>query len=278
MSMASNLEWVSIGGPSSKKGAKWREVWRYRELIWFLALRDIKVKYKQAFLGLIWVLAQPLFMMVTYTFLFGRVAGLDSEGLPYSVFSFSGLVPWAYFSGALGRGSHSLVGGGALFSKVYFPRIIIPLASLVSGLLDYVLALLSLFSIMAFYGFFPKVGWILGVPLVTLWLFILVFGMSCWLGSLNVKYRDVGHLLPFLIQVWMFATPVVYSLKVLPEKYQPFTYLNPLVGVIEAFRGILFGKPVEAGLIISSLVITGIVFQLGVSYFSKTERTFADII
>lgn len=256
----------------------WSEVWNYRELIGFLAIRDIKVKYKQASLGVLWVLAQPVFTMLTYTFLFGRVAKLDSEGLPYSIFSFAGLVPWAFFSSSLGKGSNSLVGGGALLSKVYFPRIIIPLASLIAGLLDYALALLSLFILMAFYGLEPQLNWLVGLPLLTVWIFTLAFGISCWLGSLNVKYRDVGHLLPFLTQVWMFATPVVYSIKVLPEKYLAFLYLNPMVGIVEAFRGLLFQRPVDLSLIFSSLILTMVVFLFGVRYFSKTERTFADII
>lgn len=277
MSLTVTQEVTSIQAEKATS-LNWTEVWNYRELIGFLALRDIKVKYKQATLGLLWVLAQPVFMMLTYTFLFGRVARLDSEGLPYSVFSFAGLVPWAYFSGSLSRGSNSLVGGGALFSKVYFPRIIIPLASLLAGLLDYALALLTLIALMAFYGLYPKPEWLFGLPLLTLWIFALAFGMSCWLGSLNVKYRDVGHILPFLTQVWMFATPIVYSLEVLPKKYLPLLYLNPMVGLIEAFRGLLFQRPMNLELMISSLIITIVVFLFGVRYFSKTERTFADII
>lgn len=275
---SSNTQFLTMIQAKKNTWVNWSEVWNYRELIGFLAIRDIKVKYKQASLGVLWVLAQPVFTMLTYTFLFGRVAKLDSEGLPYSIFSFAGLVPWAFFSSSLGKGSNSLVGGGALLSKVYFPRIIIPLASLIAGLLDYALALLSLFILMAFYGLEPQLNWLVGLPLLTVWIFTLAFGMSCWLGSLNVKYRDVGHLLPFLTQVWMFATPVVYSIKVLPEKYLAFLYLNPMVGIVEAFRGLLFQRPVDLSLVFSSLILTMVVFLFGVRYFSKTERTFADII
>jgi len=278
MSSETSLKITLIRGSEQQKWICWKEVWEHRELIVFLVIRDIKVKYKQASLGILWVLAQPLFMMLTYSFLFGRVAGLDSEELPYSVFSFAGLVPWAYFSGAMGRGSLSLVGGAALFSKVYFPRVIIPVSSLLAGLMDYGLSLATLFLVMAFHGLSPSFHCLWGIPILTFWIFLLAFGMSCWFGSLNVKYRDIGHVLPFLTQVLMFATPVVYSMRVLPHQYLPFVYLNPLAGIIEAYRGVLFNRPVDPLLLGSSILITIVVFLTGLRYFSKTERSFADII
>jgi len=255
-----------------------REVIQYRELIYYLSLRDIQVKYKQAALGIAWVVAQPLFMMLSYTFLFGKVARMDSEGLPYAVFSFSALVPWSFFTGAIQKGSLSLVGSGSLFSKVYFPRLIIPLAAVFAGLLDYLVSLICLFLVLAYFGFAPKVSWALGLPIVTGWMFLLATGISCWLGALNVKYRDVGHVLPFLIQIWMFLTPIVYPLKVIPERFQVLLKLNPMLGVIETYRSILFDKPFDPLAIAISLAITGILCVSGAAFFARTERSFADIV
>lgn len=255
-----------------------REVIRYRELIYFLSLRDIQVKYKQAAFGVAWVIAQPLFMMLSYTFLFGKVARMNSEGLPYAVFSFSALVPWSFFIGAIQKGSLSLVGSGSLFSKVYFPRLIIPLAAVFAGLLDYVISLLCLFVILAFYGFFPKPSWLLGLPLLTVWIFILATGISFWLGALNVKYRDVGHVLPFLVQVWMFLTPIVYPLGVIPERFRFLIKWNPMVGIIDTYRAILFERASDPIAISISLCITAILFVTGATYFARTERSFADIV
>ncbi len=255
-----------------------KEIIRYRELIYFLSLRDIQVKYKQAALGVAWVVAQPLFMMLSYTFLFGKVARMDSEGLPYAAFSFSALVPWSFFVGAIQKGSLSLVGSGSLFSKVYFPRLVIPLAAVVAGLLDYFISLICLFVILAFFGFTPKLSWFVGLPIVTLWIFILASGISFWLGALNVKYRDVGHILPFLVQVWMFLTPIVYPLGVIPERFQIWLKCNPMVGVIDTYRAILFERPLDPLAMGLSLGISVILFASGATYFARTERSFADIV
>jgi len=255
-----------------------KEIIRYRELIYFLSLRDIQVKYKQAAFGIAWVIAQPLFMMLSYTFLFGKVARMDSEGLPYAAFSFSALVPWSFFVGAIQKGSLSLVGSGSLFSKVYFPRLVIPIAAVVAGLLDYVISLICLFIILVFFNFTPQVSWLVGLPLVTLWIFVLATGISFWLGALNVKYRDVGHILPFLVQVWMFLTPIVYPIGVIPERFQVWIKLNPMVGIIDTYRSLLFGRALDPLAIALSLLISLVLFASGAAYFARTERSFADIV
>lgn len=255
-----------------------KELWKYRELIYFLTLRDIKIRFKQAALGVAWVLAQPLFLMATYTFLFSKVAKLDSQGIPYQVFSLCALIPWGFFSSALNKGSLSLTGSGALFSKVYFPRVIIPIAAILASLIDYLVGLCCFLVMLGFYGYSLSWAWIIGIPVVTLWLFILSCGVSFWLGALNVKYRDVGHLLPFLAQVWMFLTPIVYPFSVIPDRYQFWVSLNPMVGIINAFRSVFFNLPVDYSSMALSLLVTSLFCAFGLAYFLKTERSFADII
>ncbi|NBX76303.1 MAG: ABC transporter permease [Proteobacteria bacterium] len=263
---------------SLRQSLKLRELWSYRELIYFLSLRDIKVKYKQAVFGVAWVIVQPLFTVLTYTFLFGKVAKMASDGIPYSVFVFSALVPWTYFTSAMNKGSMSLVGSGALFSKVYFPRLVIPLAAVMSGLLDYMISFFCMVLVLAYYGIYPQWGWIVGVPAVTLWIFILSSGVSFWLGALNVKYRDVGHIIPFIVQIWMFTTPILYSISVIPQKFQMWIKLNPMYGLIETYRSVIFSRPIEWASLSVSLALTLIILVSGSVYFAKTERSFADII
>ena len=255
-----------------------QEIWAYRELIYFLCLRDIKVKYKQAALGVVWVIVQPLFWMVSYTILFGKIAKMDSQGIPYSVFSLAALVPWMFFTGACSRGSLSLVGSGTLFSKVYFPRLIIPLSSVLSALFDYLVSVICLVFVLAFYGHMPQWWWLPGLAVSTLWVVVFSIGLSCWLGALNLKYRDINHLLPFIMQAWMIITPVVYPLKVISEKYRWALNLNPMVGIVESYRAFLFGGAVETSTLICSFAITLLVFLTGIVYFKSTERTFADIV
>jgi|694.fasta_scaffold56126_2 lipopolysaccharide transport system permease protein len=255
-----------------------REVWRYRELIYFLSWRDIKVRYKQAAFGVAWVIAQPLFSMLTFTFLFGRVAKMESDGLPYAAFSFCALVPWNYFVSAINKGSLSLAGSGALFSKVYFPRLIIPIAAVAAGVVDYVIAMGSLVLVLAWYGYYPQLSWLVGIPLLSFAMVALACGMSLWLGALNVKYRDVGHLLPFFIQLWMFLTPIVYPLSAIPERFSNWARLNPMTGIIEAYRSVIFNRPFDWASIGFSLGITALMLISGMFYFSRTERKFADIV
>lgn len=255
-----------------------REVWRYRELIYFLSWRDIKVRYKQAAFGVAWVIAQPLFSMLTFTFLFGRVAKMESDGLPYAAFSFCALVPWNYFVSAINKGSLSLAGSGALFSKVYFPRLIIPIAAVAAGVVDYVIAMGSLVLVLAWYGFYPQLSWLVGIPLLSFAMVALACGMSLWLGALNVKYRDVGHLLPFFIQLWMFLTPIVYPLSAIPARYSAWARLNPMTGIIEAYRSVIFNRPFDWSSMSFSLLITAVMLISGMFYFSRTERKFADIV
>lgn len=255
-----------------------REVWRYRELIYFLSWRDIKVRYKQAAFGVAWVIAQPLFSMLTFTFLFGRVAKMESDGLPYAAFSFCALVPWNYFVSAINKGSLSLAGSGALFSKVYFPRLIIPIAAVAAGVVDYVIAMGSLVLVLAWYDFYPQLSWLVGIPLLSFAMVALACGMSLWLGALNVKYRDVGHLLPFFIQLWMFLTPIVYPLSAIPARYSAWARLNPMTGIIEAYRSVIFNRPFDWSSMSFSLLITAVMLISGMFYFSRTERKFADIV
>lgn len=255
-----------------------KELWKYRELVYFLSLRDIKVKYKQAFFGVAWVVVPPVFNMLIYKFLLGTIAQINSNGVPYEVFSFVALVPWAYFSGALSRGSLSLAGSGALFSKVYFPRLIIPIASVLSGLVDYLISFFCLFFLLAYFGYYPNWAWVLKLPLLTLWLSVLGAGVSFWLGALNVKYRDVGHILPFLTQVLMFVSPIVYPADLVPARFQGFVKWNPLYGIINEYRNVFFQSPSDSTSVWLSLLVTVIIFVSGTWYFAKTERSFADIV
>jgi lipopolysaccharide transport system permease protein len=254
------------------------ELWAYRELLYFLVWRDVKIRYKQTALGAAWAVLQPLLTMVVFSVVFGRLAALPSDGVPYPVFTYTALLPWQLFAFALGESSNSLVAHQRLISKVYFPRLIIPLSAVGVGLVDFTVSLVVLFGLMAYYGIAPT--WALWTA--PLWAILAVssaLGVGLWLSALNVKYRDVRYTLPFLTQIWMFASPVAYASSLVPEAWRPWYALNPMVGVIDGFRWALLGaaNPPPATIIVS-LTAVSILLLTGLIYFRRTERTFADLI
>ncbi len=254
------------------------EIWRYRELLYFMAWRDIIVRYKQTAIGASWAIIQPLINMIIFTLIFGVLARIPSEGVPYPVFAFAGLLPWTFFSQVLTRGANSVVGSSNLITKIYFPRLILPLAATAAPAVDFVLSFLMLMALMAWYHITPTWG-LLALPLFLGLAFVTAMAMTLWFSSLNVRYRDVGYIIPFLSQVWMYASPVVYPISVVPQKWRPLYSLNPMAGAIEGFRWALFGKesPDFMVITISSLVILALLVG-GIVYFKRMEQTFADVI
>jgi len=254
-----------------------RELWRFRELVYFLALRDVKVRYKQTALGVAWVLLQPLLAMGVFSIVFGQ-RGLTTGGVPYPLFVISGLVPWFYFANATTGASGSVVGNTQLISKVYFPRLAIPLAAVLANLVDLSIGLLLLLVLLVVYGI--GLGWsLLAIPLLVCLMVLTALSVSVWLSALDVQYRDVRYAEPFFIQVWLFATPVIYSAADVPEQWRPLLALNPMTGIIEGFRWALLGTggPPTTALAISMLLVLGLLLT-GLLYFRRMERTFADVI
>ena len=255
-----------------------KEIWKYRELLYFLTKREIQVRYKQTVLGGLWAIIQPFFTMVVFTLFFGRLAKMPSDGIPYPIFVYAGLLPWTYFANALSASGNSLVGSANLISKVYFPRIIIPGSSSLAGLLDFFVAMLVLFVMMAYYDFVPGAE-ILLFPFLVGLTFLCAVGVGLWLSALNVQYRDIRYVIPFLIQLWMFVSPVIYPVSLVPQKYQWALALNPMGGVIEAYRASLLGHmPVDWFLLGISTVIIIMIFTSGMYYFRRMEKTFADVV
>jgi lipopolysaccharide transport system permease protein len=254
------------------------EIWEYRELLGFLVWRDVKVRYKQTLLGAAWAILQPVATMVVFSLFFGRLAGVPSDGLPYPVFSLAGLVPWTFFSQGLTQSANSLVGSQNLITKVYFPRLIIPAATVLSGVVDFALAMLVLLGVMGGYGIVPsaRILWI--VPLLAL-AFITALGVGLWLSALNVQYRDVRYVVPFLAQIWLLATPIAYPSSLLAEPWRTVYGLNPMAGVVEGFRWALLGTgPAPGPIVIASTVAALILLASGTFYFRRMERTFADVV
>jgi lipopolysaccharide transport system permease protein len=255
-----------------------KELWAYRELLYFLVWRDVKVRYKQTALGAIWAILQPVFTMVVFSLFFGRLGKMPSDGLPYPLFSFAALVPWTYFSHGLSQASNSLVGSANLIKKVYFPRLAIPIASVASGLIDFALAFLVLLGMMLYYGILPG-GKVIVLPLLLLLTLVTSLGVSLWLSALNVHFRDVRHVIPFLTQLWLFATPIAYPSSLLSEPWRTVYSINPMVGVVEGFRWALLGTDTAPGpmIIVSSLAAV-VILVSGVFYFRRLEKTFADVV
>jgi lipopolysaccharide transport system permease protein len=253
-------------------------LYRYRELLYFLTWRDVIVRYKQAAVGVAWAVLQPLLTMVVFTVIFGRFAKMPSDNLPYPIFAFTALLPWNYFAQAIGRSGTSLVSNANLVSKVYFPRLVIPISGAIAPLVDFVISFVILLGMMAWYGIAPTWG-VLALPLFTLLAVVTAVAVSLYLAALNVKYRDVGHAIPFLVQFWMYASPVVYSVSIIPEKWRLLYSLNPMVGVIEGFRWALLGKEQpDFAVMAMSTIVVAILLLGGFIYFKRTERVFADII
>ena len=256
----------------------WQELKEYRELLFFLALREIKIRYKQTIMGASWALLQPFFTMIVFTLIFSRLAQMPSDGVPYPIFSYSGLLLWTYFSNALSQSSNSLVDNAPLLSKVYMPRIFIPTAPCLSGLVDYGIAMSILVVMMIYYRFVPGIT-ILLLPFIVLMTFLLASGIGYWLSSICVKYRDVKFVLPFFIQLLLFVSPVIYPANIVGENLRWLLYLNPMTGLISAHRACLLGHvPVDfVGLGISA-VLTIVIFVSGILYLKRTEKYFADLI
>lgn len=255
-----------------------RELWEYRELLYFLTWRDIKVRYKQSVLGVGWAILQPLLTTAIFTFVFGRFAGVPSNGIPYPLFSFAALLPWQYFASAVGRSGVSLVNSANLISKVYFPRLIVPLSAAFAPAVDFVITFGILVLMMFWYGIMPTWN-VVFLPLFLLLAFATAMAVSLWLSALNVRYRDVGYVIPFMVQIWMFISPVAYPSNLVPEKWRLLYGLNPMAGVIEGFRWALFGTSAapDAVVIVSSVIVLLFLFG-GLMYFQRTEQTFADIV
>jgi len=254
-----------------------RDLWHYRDLFYILTMRDIKVRYKQTFLGVAWAIIQPLFTMIIFTLLFGRLANMPSDGVPYPLFAFAGLLPWTFFSNAVTNSGNSLVGSSNLITKVYFPRMVIPFAAVAAGLLDLIVAFGLMILLMIYYGvaFSPSM---LMLPVLTVIMTLLAVGVGMFLSALNVKYRDIRYALPFLIQLGMFATPIIYPLSIIPEKWRWLMMLNPLSGLIEAFRAALFAKSFDWASLAVSLAMTLAILFFSAYVFRKMERSFADVI
>jgi lipopolysaccharide transport system permease protein len=253
------------------------ELWRYRELIVFYALRDIKVRYKQTLLGIAWAVLQPVLTMVVFSIFFGNLAGVPSDGIPYPLFAYCGLVPWQLFAYALTQSSNRIVEDAQVISKVYFPRLIVPLASVIAGLVDFTIALGTLAAMMLYYGILP--GWaILTLPLFTLLAVMAALAVGLWLSALNVRYRDVRYTIPFLAQFWLFVTPVAYSSSLVPPQWQALYGINPMVGVVNGFRWALLGITPPDPMLFVSVTATVVLLTGGLFYFRRMEKSFADII
>jgi lipopolysaccharide transport system permease protein len=254
-----------------------KDLWAYRELLFFLTWRDVKVRYKQTALGATWAILQPLFMMVIFTIFFGRLAGIDSGGIPYPLFALAGLVPWTFFSNAITQSGNSLVGSSHLITKVYFPRLIVPAAAMLAGLVDFALAFVLFVVMMVYYSVAPTMH-LLFLPVLILLTALFALGVGTWFAALNVKYRDVRFALPFLIQIWLFVSSVILPSSALPQKYRLLLMLNPMSGIIEGYRSALFGLPFDWLAIGAAAAITVAVLGYAIYSFARVERSFADII
>src|SRR5882724_626592 len=255
-----------------------RGLWAYRELLYFLTWRDVKVRYKQTLLGAAWAILQPLLTMLIFTLFFGQLAGVPSDGIPYPIFAYAGLLPWTFFSNSVTGSGNSLVGSSNLITKVYFPRMIIPSAAVTAGLVDFAIAFVVLIGLMIYYKI--TVTWtVLMLAPLTLLTTMLALGVGMWLSALNVKYRDIRYALPFLMQLWMFASPIIYPISMLPQKWHWAVMLNPVTGIIQNFRIALFGnQPFVWKSLAISAVITAMVVTYAAYSFRRMERRFADIV
>jgi lipopolysaccharide transport system permease protein len=254
-----------------------KDIWAYRELLFFLTWRDVKVRYKQTALGAAWAILQPLFMMIIFTIFFGRLAGVASAGIPYPLFALAGLVPWTFFANAITASGNSLVGSANLITKVYFPRLIVPAAAMLAGLVDFLLAFMMLVLLMFYYRVTVTVQ-ILFLPVLILLTALFSLGVGTWMSALNVKYRDVRFALPFLIQLWLFVSSVILPSTSIPQKWRWLLMLNPMSGIIEGYRAALFGLPFDWPALGIASALTIVVLLYAIYAFGRVERSFADII
>lgn len=269
---------ITVIKPSRKLSIiNFREVWQYRELLFSLVKRDIQVRYRQTVIGGAWAIMQPFTTMIVFSFFFGKLAGISGGGVPYPIFSYAGLILWTYFTGALTAASNSMVASSSLITKVYFPRIIIPIAATITPLIDYAVASIVLVVMLVYFQITPPLI-VLALPITVLLTWFLTMGMSFWLSSLNVKYRDIGFILPFFIQLLLFVTPVIYPSSIAPN-FKNLLYLNPMTGVMDAHRNMILGSlPVDWVSICISTILILLIFFSGSVYFKRVERYFADII
>ena len=276
--MEQNVRVIRIERSRGWVALQLKELWAYRELLYFLIWRDVKVRYKQTALGVSWAIIQPVFTMVVFSLFFGRLAKMPSDGIPYPLFSYAALVPWTFFSHGLTLASNSLVGSANLIKKVYFPRLAIPIASVTTGVIDFSIAFIVLLGMMIYYGIAPTVN-VIWLPCLFVITFITSLGVSLWLSALNVQFRDVRYMIPFLTQLWLFATPIAYPSSLLSEPWRTLYSLNPMVGVVEGFRWALLGTETAPGpiLIVSSLAALALLVG-GAFYFRRLEKTFADVV
>jgi len=255
-----------------------RDLWEYRELLYFLTWRDVKVRYKQTVLGAAWAIIQPFFTMVVFSLFFGRLAKMPSDNIPYPIFSYAALVPWTFFANGLSQSSSSLVASANLIKKVYFPRLVVPISSVISGAVDFILAFGVLLGMMLYFGIVPtwNVAWL---PLLLLLALVTSLGVGLWLTAMNVQFRDVRYAVPFLVQAWMFATPIAYPSSLLDEPWRTLYGINPMAGVVEGFRWALLGTETTPGpiILVSTLVAVGLLIS-GAFYFRRMEKTFADVV
>jgi lipopolysaccharide transport system permease protein len=271
--------WGIVIKPGKNEQQYWRDLWNYRELFWFLAWRDILIKYKQTVIGVAWSVIRPLLTMIIFTYVFGKLANLDSPKAPYPILVFSALLPWQFFANSLSAISSSVVSNSNLISKVYFPRLIIPVSSVMVNFVDFFISFIILIGLMVWYKYIPSIT-ILMLPLFLILAFFVAIGFGLWIAALNVKYRDFTHIVPFIVQLGLYISPVGFSSSIVPEKWRLLYSLNPIVGVIDGFRWAIIGHGEQIylwGLLIS-VVLTGIVLVTGINYFRRTEKTFADVI
>lgn len=255
-----------------------KEIWKYRELFYFLTKRDIKVRYKQTVLGGLWAIIQPFCTMVVFSIFFGRLAKLPSDGIPYPIFVYAGLLPWTYFTNSITNSGNSLVGSANLITKVYFPRVIIPASASLAGLLDFFIAMTILFVMMVYYGLYPGIEIVI-LPFLIGLTFLCAVGVGLWLSAMNVQYRDIRYAIPFIIQIWMFVSPVIYPASLVTERYKWVLALNPMGGVINAFRACVLGhKSVDWMILCVSTMTILVLFFSGLYYFRRMEKTFADVV
>ncbi len=261
--------WVTLG---------LRELWAYRELLYFFVWRDIKVRYKQTILGASWAIIQPFFTMIVFSIFFGRLAKVPSDGLPYPIFSYAALVPWSFFANGVSQASNTLVANSNMVKKIYFPRLAMPIASVLAGIVDFVLAFLVLLGMMLFYNVTPTIN-VLWLPLFLLLALTTSLGVSLWLAAMNVQFRDVRYVVPFIIQIWLFITPIAYSSTLLSEPWHTIYGINPMAGVVEGFRWALLGTATAPGAIVAvSAIVSLVILISGAFYFRRIEKTFADVV
>jgi len=253
------------------------DLWRYRELLYFLTWRDVKLRYKQTLLGAAWAIIQPLFAMLLFTMFFGRLARMPSDNIPYPLFAYAGLLPWTFFANAVTSSANSLIGSTNLVTKVYFPRMIIPAAPVLAGLIDLGIGFVLLVPLFIYYR--VSIGWhFLFLPVLILLVTLIAFGVGMWMAAINVKYRDVRYALPFLVQLWLFASPVIYPLSLMPPKWRWLLMLNPLTGIVEGMRASLFGRPFDWPAIGVSFAVSILIAGFAAVFFQRVEDSFADII